>query len=135
MNRVLVVDDEPDLRITYERLLRREGYRVATAGSRREGLHLVVADPPRLVISDLRLPDGDGIEIVRAARALTPPVPVIVVTAFASSTTREAALASGASAILAKPFAASELLRLIHAELARSTKRTHEEGPPCQPIP
>ena len=121
MNRILVVDDEPDLRITYERLLRREGYRVVTAGSRGEGLHLVVADPPRLVISDLKLPDGDGIEIVRAARALAPPVPVIVVTAFASSATREAALASGAAAILAKPFAASELLRLVQTELARKT--------------
>ena len=122
MNRVLVVDDEPDLRISYERLLRREGYRVVTAGSRREGLHLVMAEPPKLVISDLKLPDGDGIEIVRAARALAPPVPVILVTAFASAATREAALASGASAILVKPFAASELLRLVRAELARPTE-------------
>ena len=119
MNRVLVVDDEPDLRISYERLLRREGYRVVTAGSRGEGLRLVVADPPRLVISDLKLPDGDGLEIVRAARALAPPVPVIVVTAFASAASRDAALASGASTILVKPFAASELLRLVHAELSR----------------
>ena len=118
MNRVLVVDNEPDLRITYERLLRRDGYRVVTAGSRGEGVDLVVTDRPRLIIADLRLCDGDGIDIVRAARALAPPVPVIVVTAFASSATREAALASGASAILAKPFAASELLRLVHAELA-----------------
>src|SRR5215468_7005074 len=120
MNRVLVVDNEPDLRITYERLLRRDGYRVVTAGSRAEGLHLVAADRPRLVIADLKLRDGDGIDIVRAARALAPPVPSIVVTAFASSATREAALAFGASAILAKPFAASELLRLVHAELAHA---------------
>jgi DNA-binding response OmpR family regulator len=118
VNRILVVDDEPDLRITYERLLRRSGYRVVTAGSQHEGLSLVMAEPPRLVISDLRLPDGNGIEIVQAARALDPPVPVIVVTAFASQALRESARALGASALLTKPFAASELLRLVHAELS-----------------
>jgi CheY-like chemotaxis protein len=99
VNRILVVDDEPDLRITYERLLRRSGYRVVTAGSQHEGLSLVMAEPPRLVISD-------------------PPVPVIVVTAFASQALRESARALGASALLTKPFAASELLRLVHAELS-----------------
>ena len=121
MNRILVVDDEPDLRVTYERLLRRQGYRVVTAGSRAEGLSLVLAERPRLVISDLKLPDGDGLEIVRAARRLAPPAPVIVVAAVISRATREAVLASGASAILAKPFTSSELLRIVHEALERST--------------
>jgi len=69
----------------------------------------------------LRLPDGDGLDIIRAARARDPQVPVIVVTAFASRAARDAALASGASAFLAKPFPASALLRLVHDELERST--------------
>lgn len=120
MHRILVVDDEPDLLVTYERLLRRQGYRVITTGSRAEGLRLVQqAAPPQLVISDLRLSDGDGLDIIRAARALDPPAPVIVVTAFASRTARDAARDSGASAFLAKPFAASGLLRLVHDELER----------------
>ena len=114
MNRIAVVEDERDLRVTYERLLRRVGYRVVTAGSRAEGLGLLQqAVPPTLVISDLRLPDGDGLDIVQAARALDPPVPVIVVTAFPTPAARKAASAAGAAAFLAKPFGAAALLRLV----------------------
>ena len=121
MNRILVVEDEADLVVTYDRLLRREGYRVVTAASLAEGLKAIESSPPALVISDLRLPDGDGLGIIRAARSLDPPAPVIVVTAFASRAARDAALASGASAFLAKPFPASALLRLVHDELGRTT--------------
>ncbi len=122
MNRIAVVEDELDLRVTYERLLRRAGYRVVTAGSRAEGLSLLKqAAPPSLVISDLRLSDGDGLDIVRAARTLDRPVPVIVVTAFATAAAREAALAAGASAFLAKPFVASALLRLVCDEFDHVT--------------
>ena len=122
MNRILVVEDEADLVVTYDRLLRREGYRVVTAASLAEGLKAIELSPPALVISDLRLPDGDGIGIIQAARALDPPAPVIVVTAFASRAARDSALASGAAAFLAKPFPASALLRLVHDELGRTTQ-------------
>jgi len=121
VNRILVVEDETDLAVTYDRLLRRQGYRVLTAASRVEGLQAIESAPPALVIADLRLSDGDGLDIIRAARARKPQVPVIVVTGFASRAARDAALASGASAFLAKPFLASALLRLVHDELERST--------------
>ena len=121
MNRILVVEDEADLAVTYDRLLRRNGYRVEMAASRVEGLKVMEAGSPALVIADLRLPDGDALDIIRAARAREPQVPVIVVTAFSSPAARDAALASGASAFLAKPFPASALLRLVHDELERST--------------
>ena len=122
MNHILVVEDEADLVVTYDRLLRREGYRVVTAASLAEGLRAIESSKPALVISDLRLPDGDGIGIIRAARALDPPSPVIVVTAFASPAARDAVLASGASAYLAKPFPASALLRLVQDELGRVSR-------------
>src|SRR6516225_4847668 len=96
MDRILVVDDEPDLVTTYERLLQRKGYRVVSAGSCR-----------------------DGLEIVRAARRTTPsPTPALVVTGFASETGRSAALAAGASGYLAKPFGAAALLSLVQSTLA-----------------
>jgi len=70
--RVLVVDDETDFLASYERLLRRQGYEVITATSRAAGLDAVRAAALGhrldLVISDLRLPDGDGLDVVRAAR-------------------------------------------------------------------
>ena len=111
--RVLVVDDEADFLATYERLLRREGYDVMTATSRAAGIAALAGEPPHLVISDLRLPDGDGLDVVRAARGVGRPVPVIVVTGYPSDETRRAALEAGATTFLAKPFTAAALLAAI----------------------
>ncbi len=115
--RVLVVEDEADLVVTYERLLRRHGYRVVSAGSREAGLAALQAEQPRLLIVDLRLPDGDGLDVVRAARALPAPTPVIVVSGFASNDSRDAAFAAGALAVLAKPFSTEALTKLIQSIL------------------
>jgi DNA-binding response OmpR family regulator len=115
--RVLVVDDETDFLVTYERLLRREGYEVVTATSRAAGLAALAGELPHLVISDLRLPDGDGLDVVRAARAARDPVPVIVITGYPSDETRRAALAAGATTFLAKPFAAAVLLAAIRSSM------------------
>jgi DNA-binding response OmpR family regulator len=113
VNQILVVEDEPDMAVTYERLLRRAGHRVVTAGSRAHGLQLLKGVRPKLVISDLRLPDGDGLDVLRAACTLDPPPPVIIITAFASQTAREAAFKSGACAFLVKPFGIAEFSSLI----------------------
>jgi len=111
---ILVVDDEVDLVRTYERLLRRQGYRVVSVGSRDAGLLAVQAEALRLVITDLRLPDGDGLDIVRAARAVTPPLPVLVATVLGSPVVRDACLAAGASAFLTKPFSVVTLVNAVH---------------------
>ncbi len=115
--RVLVVDDETDFLATYERLLRREGFDVVTVTSRAAGLAALATETLQLVISDLRLPDGDGLDVVRAARGLGVPVPVIVVTGYPSDETRRAALAAGATTFLAKPFAAAVLLTMIRSSV------------------
>lgn len=118
-SRVLVVDDEQDLVSSYERLLRRQGLRVIATGSRHEGLAIIGHEPLALVIADLRLPDGDGLDLVREARRRPVPIPALVVTGFASEAVRAAALAAGASAFLAKPFAASDFAALV-ADAVRS---------------
>ncbi len=122
--RVLVVDDETDFVATYERLLRREGYEVVAATSRATGLAMLAADPPHLVISDLRLPDGDGLDVVRAARGARAPVPVIVVTGYPSDESRRAAFAAGATRFLAKPFAAAVLLAAIRSSVDGTQETT-----------
>lgn len=121
--RVLVVDDEADFLATYERLLRRQGYEVVTAPSRAAGLTALAGSPPHLLISDLRLPDGDGLDVVRAARGAREPVPVIVVTGYPSDETRRAALAAGATTLLAKPFAATVLLAAIRSSVGGGEER------------
>jgi len=117
---ILVVENEEDLVTTYERLLRRQGYRVRAAGTCRAGLAIIEREALCLVISDLRLPDGDGLEIVRAARALPAPLPVLVATGLGSRTTRQAALDAGASAFLTKPFTADAFNRLVDTLLGKA---------------
>jgi two-component system, NtrC family, response regulator PilR len=110
---VLVVDDEPDMRTSYERLLKRLGYRVVQAGTRRDGLAVVRAEPLVLVVSDLRLSDGSGLDVVAAAYAAPSRVPSIVVTGSPSALNRRAALEAGAAGFLAKPFTAQDFTALV----------------------
>ena len=116
--RVLVVDDEGDFLATYERLLRRHGFLVTMAATRADGVAAVMRERPDLVIADLRLPDGSGLDVVWAARSMPEPPSVIVVTGYPSAETRQAALAAGATAFLAKPFAAAGLLVAIRSSLS-----------------
>jgi len=109
---VLVVDDEGDLAVTCARLLEREGWQVATAGTRAAALDVLGTPPrPALAIVDRYLPDGDGLDVLPAARVAG--TPVIVVTAYAPTRTRRLSLAGGAAAFLGKPFSAGQLLTLV----------------------
>lgn len=114
---VLAVDDQLDLLATYYRLLTRRGYRVVTAPSRTTGLAAVERERPQLVIADLYLPDGDGLDVIRAARTLAPPAPVIVVTRFSGESYRLSAQVAGASGFLSKPFESAALLDLVRSHL------------------
>jgi two-component system response regulator PilR (NtrC family) len=118
---VLVVDDEADLLVTYERLLHRWGYRVSAAAALATALW-TLSDRPDLVISDLRLPDGDALQLVRTARAGPRPPPILIVTGFPSEDRRRAAVTAGAVGFLAKPFKSSTLQQFVQSAL---------EYPPC----
>jgi two-component system NtrC family response regulator len=112
-NDILVVDDEADLATSYERLLKRQGYRTVSVGSRGAGLAALATQPWRLVIIDLRLPDGDGLDVVRAARGLPDAPPVLVASVLGSRATRESATAAGATAFLNKPFTTESFNRIV----------------------
>jgi DNA-binding response OmpR family regulator len=109
---ILVVDDEHDLVVTCERLLKRLGWRVVTAATRGEAVAALSAQPrPKLAIVDRELADGDGLDVLRVARAAG--TPVIVITGRASSEIRRLTLEAGATGFLAKPFSAHEFLALV----------------------
>jgi len=110
---ILVVEDEADLAVTCERLLRRRGYAVVTVGSRAAALAALAETPPAVLICDIRLPDGDGLDVVRAAGAMRPPVPAVVMTGQASERGQAAARAAGAAAYLPKPFTAASFGDLV----------------------
>jgi len=126
---VLVVEDEADLLTTYRRLLGRDGFRVVTVSTREAGLQALAAERFAAVIIDVRLPDGDGLDVVRRVGETAAPPPAIVVTGFASKHVRAAALAAGAAAFFAKPFEVLALASCVRG-LARSDAPLDASAPP-----
>jgi CheY-like chemotaxis protein len=116
---MLIVEDETDLARTCERVLRRCGHEVMTATTRAAALEALAAGASHLLVCDVWLPDGDGLDVVRAANRLDPPVPAIVMTAQPSAAGRRQALASGAEAYLTKPFSVAAFASLVDRTLAR----------------
>ncbi|NOZ95310.1 MAG: sigma-54-dependent Fis family transcriptional regulator [Acidobacteria bacterium] len=134
---VLVVDDEATLQMTLRDTLEDEGYRVDVAGSVGEALGLIEAGLPDVVLCDLRLPDGSGLDVLEATRRRAPSLPVIILTAFGSVASAVEAMKAGANEYLTKPFEEAHLLAVVarHCEVCRLRKRIEElEGAPPRPI-
>jgi DNA-binding response OmpR family regulator len=110
---ILVVEDETDLRKTYERILRRLNLDVIAVERAAEGLGIARSQAVSLVITDLKLPDMDGIALVRALRACADPPPVIVASGLDSAASQHAALEAGAIAYLIKPFSIATLTATV----------------------
>src|SRR5689334_22442635 len=112
---VLVVEDNVDAQIITASTLRHHGFDVMNVGTIEEARDAVRDRKPHVVVLDCRLPDGDGLELVRAwARdALMKAVPIVVLTAFSARQDVEAALLAGADAFLVKPCPAGVLVAQI----------------------
>ena len=117
---VLVVDDSITVRRVTQRLLQREGYRVALAGDGLQALELLQDERPAVVLSDIEMPRMDGMELTRQIRRdpAFADLPIIVITSRIAQKHRDYALALGANHYLGKPYADSELLGLVRAHCA-----------------
>jgi two-component system response regulator MprA len=120
MGRVLVVDDEPAVRESIERVLRHDGFEVAVAGDGREAIRRLAVVRPDVVLLDLLMPQIDGLEVCRRMRDTGDRTPVLMLTARDAIDDRVAGLEAGADDYLPKPFALEELLARVHALLRRS---------------
>jgi two-component system KDP operon response regulator KdpE len=116
--RILVVDDEPQILRALRTTLRGAGYEVDTASSAGEALTQAAVQPPDAVILDLILPDGNGVDVCRELRTWTP-VPIIVLSAVGEESDKVAALDAGADDYVTKPFSVEELLARLRAALRR----------------
>jgi two-component system KDP operon response regulator KdpE len=117
--RILVVDDEPQILRALSTTLRGAGYEVATAASAEAALAAAAVRPPEAVILDLVLPDGSGTDVCRELRMWTE-APVIVLSAVGEEREKVAALDAGADDYVTKPFGVDELLARLRAVLRRS---------------
>jgi len=117
MGRVLIVDDDAQLRQSFERLLTEEGHSVRTAPTGEAGIAMVRESVPDLVIMDVRLPGIGGLEAFLAMREIEPKLPVIIMTAFGTTETAIEATKSGAFDYVLKPFEIPDMLALIEQAL------------------
>ena len=120
LERIVVADDEPDIRRLVSFTLRRRGYEVIEADNGEDALALVTSERPQLVVLDVMMPRMTGHEVARALRARpdTSDVPILMVSAKGQESEVRDGLASGAIGYLIKPFAPRELADRVGAILA-----------------
>jgi DNA-binding response OmpR family regulator len=126
--KVVVIEDEPDIREVIEHNLTREGYKVRSTRDGEDGLGLVRKEAPDLVLLDLMLPGLDGIEVCRRLKAdpLTRAIPVVMVTAKGEESDVVLGLGMGADDYVAKPFSPKELIARVKAVLRRGPLKEDE---------
>jgi DNA-binding NtrC family response regulator len=119
---VLVVDDDPSMRTALETSFLRHGWRVETAAGASEAMVKFHRRPHPLVVTDIRMPDSDGMALLRQVRAAEPGTAVILLTAFASVPEAVAAMKDGACDYLVKPVGFDQLQRTAQQILARASE-------------
>ena len=130
-SRVLIIDDDESLRKVMGYMLEEAGYHVDRAASADEGLRLIAERRPDLVLSDIKMPKKDGIQLLAEIKRVDPTIPVVILTAFASVETAVEAMKRGASDYLTKPIARDDLtltvaktLKLHRLEAENESLRT-----------
>ncbi|MBT9490538.1 MAG: winged helix-turn-helix domain-containing protein [Rubrivivax sp.] len=126
--RILVVEDEPDIRRFVRMTLESEGHEVFEAATLERGLIEAGSRRPELAIVDLGLPDGDGVGLIRDLRTWSV-APIIVLSARSGEVDKVGALDAGADDYLVKPFGAAELLARVRAQLRRLTLTSPSADP------
>ncbi len=111
--RILLVDDHKNTRILLNELLSGIGYRVLEAKDGKEAMGLLEIGPIDLVMTDLRMPEMDGIQLTRAIRRIRPDLPIIVYSAYRFIDTAPVALKAGANEYLTKPFLQAKIEQTV----------------------
>ncbi|MFN2501719.1 MAG: sigma-54-dependent transcriptional regulator [Pyrinomonadaceae bacterium] len=119
MTNILIVDDELSYRQLLSLVFESDGYNIRTAMNGRQALELLKDEPAEVIVSDVKMPDMDGIEMLRCVRETLPDVGVILMTAFASVETAREAFKLGADDFIQKPFDVEELKLIVKKTLEK----------------
>lgn len=120
---VLIVDDERGMRDFLKILLEKEGHKVITANRGTKALEILETKDVELVISDIRMPEMSGIELLEIIKEKSPEMPMIMITAFASPDDAVIAMKNGAFDYISKPFNVEEILSVIRSATARNSSK------------
>lgn len=116
-NKILVVDDEAHICDIFYRILTKGGYKVSTAANGKKALEITKKKKPDLVLLDLKLPDLDGIKVLRQIKEIRKDIMVIVITAYGTVKTAREAMKLGAYDYISKPFNLTKVENLIKKTL------------------
>ncbi|BBO34816.1 sigma-54-dependent transcriptional regulator [Lacipirellula parvula] len=126
IQKLLIIDDEPNLLYSMTKALRHDSLEVLNAGTAAQGIELVRSEQPHAVILDVRLPDASGLDVFTEIHAIDPRIPVIIITAYSSMETAVEAMKRGAYEYLLKPIELDKLRE--HVERALEISRTNDES-------
>ena len=121
MSNLLIVDDEQSYRQLLTLVFEGDGHHIRTAMNGREALAMLEAEPAEVVITDVRMPDMNGIELLRNAREILPDIGVVLMTAFATVETAREAFKLGADDFIQKPFDVEELKIIVKKAFERQS--------------
>jgi two-component system, NtrC family, response regulator HydG len=116
---ILIVDDEPELCQALSRLLTRNGYRTLTAGNGEEGLEILRSEDVPLVLSDLMMPKMNGVELLKAAKVVSPTTELVIITGHGTIETAVEAMKMGAYDFIEKPFTTTTTLNVVRKALEK----------------
>ncbi len=114
---VLIVDDEPSVRQTLSEWMRKKNFRVFEAEGGRQAMEMIQRDDPDIVISDVIMPGMDGIQLLKAAKAVKADIPFLMISGYPSRSTVVDIMKYGASDYLPKPFTPEELVNRVSRTL------------------
>ena len=125
---ILIIEDEPDIRKNLEYNLSREGFNVSSAGSLKDGLKSLDSNKYSLILLDLMLPDGSGLDLCKKIKSNSSleSIPIIILTAKDDEVDKVVGFELGADDYVTKPFSVRELILRIKAVLKRGQKDSHE---------
>ncbi len=118
---ILVVDDEASVRTSLEKVLNKEGYITTTASSGNEAIKMLARTPVDIVLSDLKMPEGDGLELLRALKKNKSSTEVILITGYGTVEAAVEAMKEGAYDFITKPFKKAVILSTIERALERQS--------------
>ena len=124
MNPVWIIDDDPSIRWVFEKALTREGVDFKIFSSAKEALDASATEKPQVVVSDIQMPGGSGLDLLQSLKVRFPDLPVIIMTAYSDLESAVSAFQGGAFEYLPKPFDVDHTIQLIRRALEESSKKS-----------